>query len=283
MKDLADTRDERHGESDHADDARDAHDVARTNERVRSSFAHVASNYRRSRRHGDPASLRAMLALIQPRGDERVLDVATGGGHTAAALAPFVRSVVASDLLEEMLVQARVLLAEAQVRNASVAAADVHALPFAAGAFDLVTVRCAPHHFADLAAACGEIARCLRPGGRFYLNDCGTPPDPDAASFVDEVERLRDPSHVKACGLREWRRTLEATGLVVDVLRELPSSYDVPAWLAHLECSAETRAAVLTRLSEAPESVRRFVGIDTTPGHEVFTTLRVEGLATKPE
>jgi protein-L-isoaspartate O-methyltransferase len=71
--------------------------IARTNALIRDSFAAVAENYRRSRRHGDPASLRRVLEVVEPRGDDLVLDVATGGGHTAAALAPFVRRVVAFD------------------------------------------------------------------------------------------------------------------------------------------------------------------------------------------
>jgi ubiquinone/menaquinone biosynthesis C-methylase UbiE len=256
--------------------------ISRTNALVRESFAAVAENYRRSRRHGDPAPLRAMLALLEPAGHERVLDVATGGGHTAAALAPFVARLVATDLLPEMLEQARRLFAEARIANVDAVCADAHALPFGRAAFDLVTCRCAPHHFGDLAQACAEIARVLRPGGRLYVNDCGAPGDPAVAAFVNEVERLRDPSHVRACSAGEWGEMLRKAGFEIELLRELPNVYRVPEWLDHLALPPERRADVLAKLADPPAGLERFFTIDLTPGRETFSTVRVEALAAVP-
>lgn len=255
--------------------------LARANRLVRASFAAAAENYRRSRRHGDPAHLRRMLALVEPAGAERVLDLATGGGHTAAALAPFVRSVVAFDLLPEMLEQARELFADGHIRNASLLCGDVHELPFRDGAFDLVTCRCAPHHFADVPRACAEIARCLRGDGRFYLNDCGSPVDPEAAAYVNDVERLRDPSHVRALSAPEWDSVLRQAGFEVSLLREQPNVYAVREWLDHLNAPDEVRSAVLRKLSSAPERVAAIVPADLTDGRETFSTLRIEALAVR--
>jgi SAM-dependent methyltransferase len=220
-----------------------------------------------------------MLALTAPRGDERVLDVATGGGHTAAALAPFVRRMTALDLLPEMLRETRVLLSEARVRNAELVAGDVHALPFAGGSFDLVTCRSAPHHFADVGRACSEIARCLRPGGRFYLLDCGVPEDPAAAALVNEVERTRDPSHVRSWSASEWSTILREAGLDPMHLAELPHAYDVQAWLDDLAVPDVRRRAVLERLGCAPAGALAHVRIDLAPGRETFATCRTEALA----
>jgi ubiquinone/menaquinone biosynthesis C-methylase UbiE len=256
--------------------------LSRTNALVRASFAAVAENYRRSRRHGDPAGLRAMLVAVEPSGAELALDVATGGGHTAAALAPFVSRVVAFDLLPEMLQQARALLSEGHIRNAPVVCGDVHALPFADGAFDLVTCRCAPHHFGDLVRACAEIARCLRRGGKLYINDCGSPADTVSGKWVNEVERLRDPSHVEALSARGWERALRGVGLEVVRVSELPNVYRVPEWLDHLDAPSALRSAVLRKLAEPPPGLDPSLAVDLTPGRETFTTLRVEALAVRP-
>jgi ubiquinone/menaquinone biosynthesis C-methylase UbiE len=253
--------------------------IAKTNTLVRESFKDVAANYRRSRRHADPAPLRAMLALLEPAGDELVLDLATGGGHTAAALGPFIRRVVACDLLPEMLVQAGELFGEALIGNADLVCADAHALPFGSGVFDIVTCRSAPHHFADPGRVCSEIVRCLRAGGRLYVSDCGSPADPAAAAFVNDVERLRDPSHVKAYSLNEWKRMLRDLGLEIVVIREVPNVYPLQDWLDHLALGPERRDAVLARLRAAPAGVEPFCGIDLTPGRETFTTVRIEALA----
>lgn len=256
--------------------------ISRTNALVRGSFASVAENYRQSRRHGDPAALRRMLALLEPAGHEHVLDLATGAGHTAATLAPFVRRVVACDLLPEMLHEAGGLFEECSIRNADLVCADAHALPFATAVFDLVTCRCAPHHFAEVDRACAEIARCLRASGRFYLVDCAAPDDPAAAEFVNEVERLRDPSHVWAYSAAEWERRLRRAGFQVLLLRELPNVYRVREWLDHLDVPAERRDTLLAMLANAPHELDGHAHVDLTPGRETFTTVRIEALATVP-
>jgi SAM-dependent methyltransferase len=256
-------------------------DFALASALVRGSFAPAAERYRRSPRHADPASLRRMLGLVAPGGSERVLDVATGGGHTAAAVAPFVRRVTALDLLPEMLRETRLLLSEARVRNADLVCGDVHALPFGDGSFDLVTCRSAPHHFADVSRALAEIARCLTHGGRFYLLDCGVPDDPEAAAFVNQVERARDPSHVRSRSAAEWSGILREAGLEPAHVVELPHAYDVPRWLDDLGVTPERRRDVLDRLGRAPSGVRARVGIDLTPGRETFATCRTEALAVR--
>ena len=58
------------------------------NDDVQASFGPVADRYARSLFHADPARLDEVVELAQPRGGEVALDVATGTGNTALALAP---------------------------------------------------------------------------------------------------------------------------------------------------------------------------------------------------
>ena len=71
--------------------------------RVRSQFGAAASAYTTSAGHSDPILLRRVVELAQPRPSDRALDIATGAGHTALALAPHVAEVVAFDLTQQML------------------------------------------------------------------------------------------------------------------------------------------------------------------------------------
>src|SRR5687768_7180718 len=79
---------------------------------VQRQFGRFAANYATSAVHVAGPDLAAMLDAWPLRGDEAVLDAGTGAGHTAFAFAPAVGRVVAVDLTEPMLDQARRLGAE---------------------------------------------------------------------------------------------------------------------------------------------------------------------------
>ncbi len=131
-------------------------------DQVRAVFGERAATYTTSASHTDPDVLARVVELARPQGGWTALDVATGTGHTAFALAPHVRHVVGVDLTPEMLSEARRLQADNGLDNVSFAVADAHRLSFADGAFDLVTARRAPHHFADIEGALAEMRRVLR-------------------------------------------------------------------------------------------------------------------------
>ena len=93
-----------------------------------------------------------------------VLDVATGTGFTAAAVAPFVKEVtIATDLVPQMIAQTEKLARARSLANMKSMVCDVEALSFADASFDAVTVRIAPHHFLDIAKALSEVAHVLAP------------------------------------------------------------------------------------------------------------------------
>ena len=117
-------------------------------------FGRRASYYSTSKAHTDQAVLTRLVELAQPQPGWTALDVGTGTGHTAFALAPHVAHVVAQDLTEAMLNEARAL----QERNGLEVRwdlGDVHALPYEDGAFDLVVCRRAAHHFTGIEQAVG--------------------------------------------------------------------------------------------------------------------------------
>lgn len=96
-----------------------------------------------------------------------VLDVPCGGGVALRGVRPgqdlrYVAADIAPAMLERTARQAR----ERGVRGVECHATDVAALPFADGEFDLCVSFTGLHCFPDPAAALGEIARVVRPGGR---------------------------------------------------------------------------------------------------------------------
>ena len=201
-----------------------------------------------------------LLAWGRARRPGRVLDIATGGGHTALAFAGLAREVVACDVTEPMLAAARRFIGGRGAGNVRYAAGDVAALPFVDGSFDLVTCRIAAHHFAEPAAAVREVRRVLRPGGTFLLQDILGHDDAEANRFIREVETRRDPSHVKAYRLAEWNAFLRAAGLTVMEDATLPKVRAWRDWTGRTKMSAEAAADLERFVRAAPEHVRAAFG-----------------------
>jgi ubiquinone/menaquinone biosynthesis C-methylase UbiE len=235
---------------------------------ARAQFSATAEQYVRSPRHAAGDDLARLVELAAPRGDERVLDVATGAGHTALAFAPHVASVVASDLTPRMLELAGQLAAERGVTNVTFVLAQAEALPFEAGSIDIVTCRVAPHHFADPQAFVNEVARVLAPGGRFLLDDQMAPEDPELDEFVNAFERWRDPSHVRAYTPSEWRRWIDAAGMRIEHVESIErDSYEFADWTQRSKMPQSEREALERWLIAAPARCAEFYRIKIEDGH----------------
>jgi ubiquinone/menaquinone biosynthesis C-methylase UbiE len=201
-------------------------------ELARVTFGRMAERYRTSADHTDVEDLDLLFSGLELSAGDRVLDVATGGGHTAAALAGRVARVVASDLTPKMLSEARKLVAARGAGNIVFCAADAEALPFADGAFDRVTCRIAPHHFPDVRAALREMVRVTRGGGRIGIIDSIVPGEPALDAYLNGIEKVRDPSHVRSYRVEEWLEFLADAGLSLVATGSLWKTHSFPEWVA---------------------------------------------------
>lgn len=240
--------------------------------RIQAQFGAAAPAYVRSAGHAAGEDLERLLAWGRARRPARVLDVATGGGHTALTFAAIAGTVVAYDLTEPMLHAARAFVRSRAAVNVAFVAGDVGALPFRAASFDVVTCRIAPHHFADVGGAVRQIARALRPGGSFLVEDILGHDDPEASAFVTEVERRRDPSHLRAYRAAEWKAFLRGAGLTVIDDAVLPKVRVWADWTARTRMTRDAVLALERFVREAPPRCRDAFGFTLTDaGIESFT------------
>ena len=221
---------------------------------VRDSFRNVAPNYAKSTFHSSSVRLQEVLELAGPRPGDLALDVATGTGNTAFALAPHVRRVVGLDVTREMLTEGRRVAAERGIANVDWVLGDALRLPFADETFDVYTVRAAPHHFADVDQFLREAFRVLKRGRDAALVDCAPPPP--AREVLHEVEVRRDPSHVLSLTVDEWVAKLERAGFEVEKAeaRELDWSYD--DWMANMAVPAGLSAELATIIETSTGQAR---------------------------
>jgi SAM-dependent methyltransferase len=183
--------------------------------------------------------------FVLPRGDERALDVGTGAGALALALAPLVREVVGVDRVPELLELARERARG--LANVSFVEGDAESLPFEDASFDLVGTLRTLHHVPRPELVVAELVRVTREGGRILVADQLAPSDPLEAIALDRFERARDSSHTRLLPEIDLRQLFEANELVLlrdhhDLeRRELGAYLD----LAGCEGEARERALVL--------------------------------------
>jgi SAM-dependent methyltransferase len=232
---------------------------------TRQQFGAAASDYVVSSYHATGADLATLVAAGRFTGTERVIDVGTGGGHTAFAVSPHVASVVGIDLTPEMVTAATAEAARRGLANVSFKEADATALPFDSGTFDVVTNRQSAHHYADPAAAASEAARVLKPGGVFLLIDTISPEDAALDTFLNCVELLRDASHVRDWRPSEWLRMLDHAGFDAEVSDRFTIPLEGDDWTRRMR-TPETKTAMIRELfATGTPAQRSYFEIRDTP------------------
>lgn len=228
---------------------------------VQRQFEGVTQQYAASTVFSRGIDLDAIAAEAAARSPRRALDVGTAAGHVAFALAPHAELVVGLDLTHAMLVQAR----ERGVANLALLQGDVEALPFADDSYDLVTSRFCGHHFPNPGRFVAEAARVLRPGGQLLLGDVVAPPDAELDRWINHVETLRDPSHVRDHTVDEWHALLAAAGLRGSTLLEWRLDLDFDDWVRRQRTPPDRVAALRGLFADAsPRQIEAFGVTPTT-------------------
>ena len=194
--------------------------------------------------------------FVRPAGDERVLDVGTGAGALAFALAPLVRQVVGLDPVPELIELAR----ERSPANAEFLEGDGAALPFPNASFDLVGTHRTLHHVPRPEPVVAELARVTRQDGRMLVVDQLAPDDADEATALHEFESARDPSHTRLLSDSELRGLFAANGLEVLRERRDEERRELSAYLDLAGCEGEGRARAEALAAADPRVLVASVG-----------------------
>jgi demethylmenaquinone methyltransferase/2-methoxy-6-polyprenyl-1,4-benzoquinol methylase len=128
----------------------------------------------------DPRWRRTLVDAIDPRPGMRILDVATGTGMVAFALAQRGAEVIGLDQSEAMLGAARARLARTPglASQLTFIVGQAESLPFADGEFDALSFTYLLRYVDDRAATMRELARVVKPGGPIGMVEFGVPGDP---------------------------------------------------------------------------------------------------------
>jgi len=246
-------------------------------------FARQSQRYGRGHILENVEDVAAALQRMELPPAARVLDIATGGGHTGLHLASLGFQVTLADLAQAMLDRASQSAADRglKIQLRQHAAEE---LPYPDGSFDLVTCRVAAHHFSSPPKFIGETSRVLAPAAYFLLID-GTVQDgkPEAEEWMHKVEKLRDPSHHRFLSPNQWSDLCREHGLFVqDVILTPFKQPDLNWYFETANTSPENRRHVLDLITTAPDSARRLFNLAEEDGKIVWWWQRLTLIARKP-
>ncbi len=193
-------------------------------------FTRQAAQFAHSPAARNEEIVERILRLAQAGATDTALDVASGPGVLACALARQVRRATGIDLTPAMLDQARATQADAGLTNLQWDLGDVTAMPYAGGSFDVVTCRFAFHHFPQPLRVLGEMRRVAAPGARIVVADSA--PAAAKADAFNAMEKLRDPSHTRAMPVEELRALFSAAGLPEPRVEQTRLALDLESFLA---------------------------------------------------
>lgn len=228
---------------------------------VQRQFADVAANYRTSKVHAAGVDLDLLVAAAAPQADMLALDAGCGAGHTALALARRAGMVFACDFTRAMLDQVEALAGERGIDNLALQQADVEQLPYPAASFDIVATRYSAHHWQQPERALAEFRRVLKPTGVFVISDIMASEDYAQDTFLQTIELLRDPSHVRDFRASEWLAMLRAAGFVAAALERFELSLHFATWTQRMRAPRCNRDMIKSLFAGASADIRRDFGL----------------------
>lgn len=224
-------------------------------------------------------TLTRVIELVEPKKDDMVLDLASGPSYLAMALAPQVKQVYTTDITHFGIDEGRRAAAEKGLTNIQHFTCDAEALPFKDGQFNLVTSRIAPHHFHDVRRSMHEIARMVPKGGKVAIADTVVPADEEIDKFINYLDHLHDPTHIRNYSVREWKVLFADAGLKIKHFEEDVVEDDrgecLREWLGRTGANAQTIRTATGVLVAAKGKIKDALSLRSERGELYFQIKRV--------
>lgn len=204
---------------------------------VREEFTRAASTFaERTKGRFDNLGVVA-FSRVEPA--STVLEVGAGTGNFLDLFSEVAGQLIAVDVTERMLRQAR-----ATFPSISLVMADGKRLPFGSRSVDLVTCAQMLHHVHEPLPLLKEMRRVATEDGAVLVVDQAAPESYEQTAFMNELEAIRDPSHAVSRSPSSLRVLLQSAGLDVVEEKVVSSRQTLSRWMAPGEFPQERFAQV---------------------------------------
>jgi ubiquinone/menaquinone biosynthesis C-methylase UbiE len=173
-------------------------------------FTKQAIPFTQNAAHSAEYAVKRLITLSDVSKKDTVLDVACGSGLVSCELAKVAHHITGIDITPAMIEQANLLKQQKNLNNIKYEIGDVSHLPYDDASFSLVVTRYSFHHLVESSSVLSEMKRVCMRKGRVVVID--VTPASDKVEMYNYIEKLRDPSHVKALTFAELQEMFKEMG-----------------------------------------------------------------------
>ena len=215
---------------------------------INDSFGIQAENFESTELNFTKAEyLNYTVSCVAPDKQDIILEVAAGTCACGRSFAPLAHTVVCLDATLPMLTVGKEKADSSHMNNMIFVKGYAEELPFLNENFDIVFSRLAFHHFTDTNTVFSEMVRVLRPGGKLVLIDMEAA-DEELRNTGDEIETLRDPSHVKNLSMSEMMNLFAMYNFTVEKCEKTEMKQNLKSWLALTKTPEQIQAEITERM-----------------------------------
>lgn len=188
------------------------------------------------------------ISSVEPNKTDTMLEVAAGTCACGRAFASHLQTVVCLDTTAAMLQVGRQAAQDSHLDNMVFVKGNAEELPFLDDSFDILLSRLAFHHFLNTDSVFCEMVRVLKPGGKLVLIDMEAAEE-SLRESEDEIETLRDPSHVKNLSRNEMLELFSSHKLTIEKCETTEMPTYLNHWLELTKTPDNIRQTIFERLT----------------------------------
>lgn len=228
---------------------------------AKEQFNNQAKFYSSSKTFSAGESLDILSNLFNKKKFESGLDIGTGAGFAAFELSKSCEKVEATDISEGMINEAKKIMKERKINNLNFNICSAEELNYSDKEFDIVTCRTAAHHFLDVEKFCSEVHRVLKDEGEFIIVDTITSDQIKLNNWHQEVELIRDKSHIKNLSLIEWKNILKISKFSFLDIIQSRVTMNLNDWMERSGTSDKDKKILKDKFQNSDEKIKSFFGI----------------------